>query len=317
MPKIVCFHALSEDHLKQIRLLAPGYEVIHGKEKEVWESHLQDAEIIMDWNASAVEACLRPESKLRWVQNWGAGVDRMPMEAFQERGITLTTASGVHAYCISEAIFAMMLAFTRKLHLSIRYQLQHKWEGIPPYSEMHEKTVGIIGVGAIGEETARLAQAFRMRVLGVRKSGEPSPFIDEMYDNSGLDTVLQESDFVIVTLPKTSETTHLFGKRQFSLMKPTAVFINIGRGGTTDTAALIEALHNGEIAGAGLDVFEQEPLPETSPLWDMDNVIMTPHNSGSTDRYEERAMNIFLHNLKEYIGGSKPSLNRVDYGKQY
>jgi len=317
MPKIVCVHSLSAEHVEQIKRVAPDYEVICGKDKAIWQEHLKDAEIMAGWNAAAKEEVFQPGSKLRWVQNWGAGVDRLPLEAFKEHGIALTTASGVHAYSISETIFAMMLSFSRKLHLSIRHQLNRKWQDVSPYGELHEKTIGIIGVGAIGEETARLAQAFRMKVLGVRRSGEPSQYVDRMYDNNRLDTVLAESDFVVVTLPLTSETRHLFGKREFGLMKPNAIFINIGRGGTTDTEALLEALRNGTIAGAGLDVFEQEPLPETSPLWSQDNVIITPHNSGSTDRYEERAMEIFLHNLKEYTAGSAPSLNRVDFSKQY
>lgn len=317
MSKIVCVHALTDEQVERIRQTAPGWELVHGKEKELWAGHLKDAEIVVDWKEACKTECLQPDSKLRWVQNWGAGVDRMPLGELAERGIWLTNASGVHAFPISETILAMMLGFTRKLHLSIRHQLKSEWKGTGTLGEIHGKTMGIIGVGAIGEETARLGKAFGMQVLGVRRSGRPSEFVDRMYDNDGLDAVLEQSDYVVVTVPATDESRHMFGRRQFGRMKPTAMFINIGRGATTDTEALIDALQNGTIAGAGLDVYEHEPLPDSSPLWQMDNVIMTPHNSGSTDQYNERAFEIFLHNLQDYVQGKAPSRNRVDYERQY
>jgi phosphoglycerate dehydrogenase-like enzyme len=156
-----------------------------------------------------------------------------------------------------------------------------------------------------------------MKILGVRRSGKPSQYVDQMFDNLGLDEVLRLSDYIIVTLPLTPETYRLFGRREFGLMKSSAYFINIGRGGTTDTDALLEALYEGKIAGAGLDVFEQEPLPETSPLWKMDNVIITPHNSGSTVYYDDRAMKIFMKNIRAYLHNGKPSHNLVDFDKHY
>lgn len=317
MPKIVCLRPISPNHLEKIYSVIPsGWEVIHG-DKAQWFLHLNDAEILVGWNGAAAEQCLIPNAKLRWVQNWGAGVDGMPLAEMSAQGIVLTNASGVHAFPISETILAMMLAFSRKLHLSIRHQIRNAWKSTGELDEIHGKTMGVIGVGAIGEETARLGKAFGMKVLGVRRSGEPSPYVDRMFDNHGLDEVLQLSDYVIVTLPLTPETHHLFGSREFALMKSSAYFINIGRGGTTETGALLDALREGQIAGAGLDVFEQEPLPETSPLWEMDNVIITPHNSGSTVNYDDRAMEIFLTNLKAYFHSGQPSRNLVNFEKQY
>lgn len=317
MSKIICLRTMSLNHLEQIyKVIPPGWEVIHG-DKEQWTLHLKDAEIMVGWNGTVVEQCLNPNTKLRWVQNWGAGVDGMPLAEMAAQGIVLTNASGVHAFPISETILAMMLAFSRKLHVSIRNQVQNTWKSTGELNEIHGRTMGVIGVGAIGEETARLGKAFGMKVLGVRRSGEPSLYVDRMFDNLGLDEVLRLSDYIIVTLPLTPETYHLFGRREFALMKASAHFINIGRGGTTDTEALLEALREGKIAGAGLDVFEQEPLPETSPLWQLDNVIITPHNSGSTVYYDDRAMEIFLTNLKAYFHNGQPSCNLVDFDKHY
>jgi phosphoglycerate dehydrogenase-like enzyme len=316
MGKIVCIPDLQPDEMEMICNAAPGWEIIRGGE-ELSVADWLDAAIVVGWNELAEQYCLKPESGLRWIQAWGAGVEQMPFHALERKNVILTNASGVHAYPISESVLAMMLSLTRKLHLHIRNQTRKKWEWLGGMGEMHGKVLGIVGVGAIGEEIAKLSRGFGMRVLGVRRSGRPSAYVDRMYDIQGLDEVLQESDYVVVTLPVTKETRHLIGRSQFRRMKSTAFFINIGRGSTTDTEALIEALQNGTIAGAGLDVFEQEPLPESSPLWEMDNVIVTPHNSGASIHYNDRAVRIFAANLRDYVNGREPSLNRVDLASQY
>lgn len=317
MSKIVCIQSLSDTDLEQIRRIAPHWEIVHGTETESWLPHLKDAEIVLGWRRTTEQECLKPGTRLRWVQTWGAGVDYVDFNKLAEYGVMLTNASGVHAYPISETILAMMLAFTRKVHLALRNQIQAKWQGVGLLGEIRGQTAGILGIGAIGEETAKLCKAFGMHVLGVRRSDHASPYVDEMFQYEGLNDVLRRSDYVINTLPLTAETRSIIGRGQFNRMQPTAMYINIGRGGTTDTEALVEALKSGVIAGAGLDVFEKEPLAETSPLWGLDNVILTPHNAGSTAKYQERAMEIFLHNLRDYVEGREPSRNRVDLQKQY
>jgi phosphoglycerate dehydrogenase-like enzyme len=315
--KIVIVQDISEAHEKQIRSVAKDWELIHGKDSEVWLPHLDDAEIVVGWNSTVAKHCLQPDSQLRWVQNWGAGVDKMPLAAMEEFGVILTNSSGVHPNPISETVFGMMLGLTRNIHLSVRNQLKHKWESVGELGEIHGKTIGIIGAGSIGLEIAKLSKVFGMKVIGVKKTISESVYVDHMVTLEHLDEVLAESDYVVVTLPHTRETNQVLGRDQFAMMKPTAYFINIGRGGTVDTQALIEALQSGKIAGAGLDVFEVEPLPEDSPLWDLDNVIMTPHNSGNTIYYQDRAMHIFVRNLMDYVEGREPQLNRVDFNEQY
>lgn len=316
--KIVCLHKLSGDSIRRIREAAPEWEIVCNADMETLRAQLPHAEILAGWNEQALELVTGQEvTPLRWVQCWGAGVDQMPLETFARNEILLTNASGVHAFPVSETVFGMMLAFARRLHVTMRYQANGRWQNPGSLREIHGKTAAVIGLGAIGEETARLAKAFGMKVLGVKRAGGESPYADRMYDIGSLMEVLGQSDYVIVTLPLTNETRHLFGKAQFQAMKPSAYYINIGRGGTTDTHALAEALRHGIIAGAGLDVFEQEPLPASSPLWEMENVILTPHISGLTDNYEERMMDIFMRNLQEYLGGKAPSVNRVDFTKQY
>jgi phosphoglycerate dehydrogenase-like enzyme len=317
MRTMLFFQALADHDIRRIEQLAPDWRIVSGDNKEVWLPHLQDAEIICGWKPEVGELCLGSGTRLKWLQAWGAGVDRLPLDQLSSAGVMVNTASGVHPNPVSETAFAMMLSFSRKLHSSVRNQANRNWQLTGTLSEIHGKTIGVIGVGTIGLEISRLAKAFGMKVLGVRRSGENAEYVDRMYDGNGLDTVLRESDYVVAIMPLTAETHHMFAREQFEAMKETAYFINISRGATTDTEALVNALQNGLIAGAGLDVFEQEPLPADHVLWEMDNVIMTPHNGGITDEYHSRAMDIFLTNLDSYLRGEKPPLNIVDPVRQY
>ena len=318
MRKIAAVHSLEPQHLLNIQEAAPGWMIVEGNDPLTQKEHLAEAEIIIGWNKAVKELVLSNPSHVKWIQNMGAGVDHVPLAHLQAHGITLTNASGVHPYPISETIFAMLLSFTRHLHLSIRNQLTTQdWAHKVQMGEAHNRTIGILGVGAIGLETARVAKAFNMIVLGVRRSGKPAEWIDEMYKVDRLQEVLERSDYIVNCLPATKETEHIIGREQFAAMKPTAFYINIGRGKTTDTAALVEALVQQRIAGAGLDVFEQEPLPAEHPLWGMDNVILTPHTAGNTTEYDDRAVDIFVENLKAYIQNGKPAVNVVDFENQY
>ena len=315
---MVITHKIDSLHLSQIQEIIPDWELIAGKERAVWQEHLHDAEIIAGWKKGLAEYCLSPDSKLKWLQTWSAGVDSMPLDLLKSRDILLTSANGVHAFPISETIFAFMLGLTRKLHTYVKNQQSKTWHHAHMGLELHEKTIGIIGVGAIGKETAKIAKAFGMQTIGVRRSGKPEEYVDEMYTTDQLNLLLPKCDYVVVTLPHTKETHHLFGENQFKHMKSSAFFINIGRGEIVVEQELVNALNEGSIAGAGLDVFEIEPLLEESPLWEMENVIITPHTSGSTDHYNKRVIeNILIPNLKQYLSGKTPSINKVDYSKGY
>lgn len=316
--KIVFVRDLEAYHVEQVQAAAPGWEVVFGGNPEIWNPHVSDAEIIVGWGKKVESVCFaHKDIPLRWVQNWGAGVDHIALDEFSRRGILLTTASGVHPYPISETIFAMALAFTRNLHKYIRNQRESRWADGDSMVELHGKCMAILGVGAIGEETAKIAKAFGMKTVGVRKSKTTCPWIDVMFSPEDLHSALAQSDFVINTLPLTQDTFHLIGEEEFNRMKPSAFYVNIGRGATTDTKALLTALQTGNIAGAGLDVFEEEPLPGDHPLWTLENVILTPHTSGSTEHYNDRVIEIFLENLRDYVAGETPSRNRVNLELQY
>ncbi|AVR00857.1 hydroxyacid dehydrogenase [Oceanobacillus iheyensis] len=316
--KIVVNLDLDEKYIDEIKEVAPDWEIVSGKDTDELQEDLKDAEVILHWKKAIEQTVLEQNNDLKWVQTWSAGVNNLPLEQLSEHNVSITSANGVHAYPISETIFALMLGLTRKIHTYVRQQQQKQWEHADLKLEIHEKTIGVLGVGAIGLETAKIAKAFGMKVLGVRHSGKSTDYVDEMYTPDQLSDVLPQCDVVVITLPLTDETTNLFGKEQFEQMKNSSILINIGRGPIVKENELVDALQSGVIAGAGLDVFATEPLPEDSPLWDMENVIVTPHTAGSTEHYTERVVrDIFIPNLKNYLEGEKPSKNLVDYNKGY
>ncbi|PCL91008.1 D-2-hydroxyacid dehydrogenase [Paenibacillus lautus] len=317
MPNIVAIHDLTAEQQQKIKEIAPDYDLLVTKAKELTGSIVRNAEIMIGWSRSMQDEVLSADSKLKWIQAWSAGVDKMPLRELEGKGIQLTNASGVHSVPITEHIFAMILAFNRNLHLAIRQQSNNKWDTSGTFTELAGKTIVIVGVGQIGSHTARVAQAFGMRTVGVRNSGKSDPNVESMYKVDQLDEALAQGDYIVNILPLTDETRGLFNTARFSAMKDSAFFVNVGRGQTVVTADMVQALQSGALAGAGLDVFEEEPLPADHPLWNLDNVIMTPHMAGDTDRYGERAVDIFLENLKHYVNGEPLSRNVIDYSKSY
>jgi phosphoglycerate dehydrogenase-like enzyme len=256
--------------------------------------------------------------RLKWIQLTSAGADRLLNSGFVEQGITVTTVSGLHATPIGEFIIGAMLQWAKGAPRTMRAQLRHEWTRFAP-TELHGKTVGIVGIGHIGAEAGRLAKAFGCRVIATKRSAtaiETAEYADEIMPSSELPRLLAESDYVVLCVPLTNDTRGLIGEKELRMMKPSAFLVNIARGPVIVESALISALRAGVIAGAALDVFEQEPLPAESPLWDMENVILTPHVSGGTEIYNKRAAEIFADNLKRYISGAQLR-NVVDPSRGY
>ena len=302
----------------RIRQLAPDMEMLITKDRAEIEAALGEIEIAA-WN---FPRDLIPKApKLRWLQQWGAGADwLLHHPEIADLDIIVTSASGVHPIQITEHILSFLLAFARQLHSAVRAQVRREWRRPTrgnafedqPLFELAGKTILLIGVGAIGARTVEVSKAMGMRVLGVRRNPIiPVPGVDTMYHPDQLLGALPEADFVVLTVPLTRETRGMIGEAEFRAMRSSAYIVNIGRGRTIQEDVLIQALLEGWIAGAGLDVFETEPLPDDSPLWDMENVIVTAHYAGLTPHYEERAMAIFLDNLARYKQG-KPLHNVVD-----
>lgn len=246
---------------------------------------------------------------LRWLHSFSAGVDDRFFGLLLERGVEITTSSGVQAVPIAHTALLYLLALTRDLPGWLEAQRRRAWEP-RDVADLQGLTLGVVGMGPIGSEVARLGRAFGMRVVGLRRR----PRGDEPCETWPLDRLaelLPRADAWVLALPLVGATRGLFDAAAFERMKPGALFVNVARGGLVDEPALVEALRSGRLGGAGLDVFEREPLPAESPLWSLPNVLVTPHSSGTTPGNHVRATRLFLENLGRYVRG-EPLHNRAD-----
>ena len=287
------------------------------REREKLEGLLRNAEVIL--LSTPPLDLLSRSPKLRWVQSTSAGIDNMMGTGLLESDVIITNTRGIHAILIGEYVLGTMLMFVKKAPLCFVNKQRKRWEKFVP-SGLRGKTFGVIGLGSIGQEVARLAKAFGMRVVATKRSVMRQELsnmgVDEVYPRCDLLEMLGECDFVVLSVPLTKETARMIGERELKAMKPTAYLINISRGGIIDEKMLIRALEEGWIAGAGLDVFEKEPLPPESELWEMPNVIISPHIAGDNEMYNARVTEIFCENLKRYLTG-RPLINVVDKEKGY
>lgn len=251
---------------------------------------------------------LRDAKRLRWLHTFSAGVDHPWFQALRQQGIRLTTSSGAHAVPIAQTVALYLLALTRGLPAWLDAQRRRAWER-HPIRDLQELVLGVVGLGPIGLEVARLGAALRMRVVGVRRrprGDEPC----ETWPLARLDELVARVDVLVLALPLTDETRHLLDRSRLARMKRGTLLVNVARGALVDEEALAEALASGQLGGAGLDVFEVEPLPPASPLWSMPNAILTPHNSGDAPGNLDRACEIFLDNLGRFARG-EPLRNEV------
>lgn len=252
---------------------------------------------------------------VKWLHLTSAGVEHS-LDVVRQRGLLLTESGEVYRICIGEFVLAQMLVAVKRLNEHARRQERQEWAGLR-HEELFGRTVGIIGVGPIGLGVAERAKAFGMRVLGVRRSGQPATPVDEVLPPAQLDRLLAESDFVVLACPLTAETRGIISAAALAKMKPSAWLCNIARGALVDTEALVAALHEGRLAGACLDVTDPEPLPPGHPLWEMPNVFLTPHNaSGDTPASRQRKVDWFVDNLGRYLAG-RPLEGRVDVAREY
>jgi len=290
--KIYIRYPLKKEYIEKI--LSSGTNV------EITEN-IEEAEIFFGWGLSKDE--FKKAKNLKWIQLTSAGVDHMLYDDIINSEVILTSASGVHPKPIAEHVFGLILSWTRRIDVAIKGKIEKRWnkDEIEWCDELTGKTMGIIGYGNIGQEIGRIAKCFDMKVIGLKKKKENvkiQPY--ELLTFQDLDKLLKDSDIIVTVLPHTKETENFISEEEFKKMKHNVIFVNVGRGRTVDEKALIKALKEGKIQCALLDVFYDEPLPDDSPLWDMENVIITPHIAGMTPYYDERVVEIFLKNLKEY-----------------
>lgn len=316
--KVVSSAKLSEKH--QIDLMSRYNEVdfyfFDNLEQAVQE--LITADILItygeDLNGNIIEGC----EKLKWVQVISAGIERIPFEALIKKNIIVTNAKGIHTTPMSEYTISAILQLARKSHELYKNQLEKKWNRSIRTFEISDKTIGIIGLGAIGQGIAGKAKAFNMRVIGINTDGRDVKNVDQVYSLNELNILLSESDFIVIVVPLTEDSYHLIGAKELQNIKKTAYLINIARGEIIDESALIESLSNGDLAGAVLDVFSEEPLSIEHPFWSLENCIVTPHLAGRSPKYIERALEIFKYNMGLYIKQDiKDMKNLIDLRKRY
>lgn len=304
-------HFFKPAHLQKIRRIVKGkMEIRVASDRKEIEEHAQGAAVIAGFPSVIPPiARLKP---LKWAQSFSAGVDKLLTPEVAKLPLILTSVSGIHATPIAEHVIGFMLIFTRRFHEAWRNQNRHLWEPDETLTELKGKTILIAGLGSIGSEVARLSHSFGARVIAVSRGKIKKPScVDLLKSDAYLNAFLPQADFVCICLPHTKDTHHLFCMAKFRRMKRTAVLINIGRGGIVNEKELVAALKKKIIGGAALDVTEQEPLPPRSPLWKMEHVIITPHQSGLSEKYMDRAVEILCDNLKRFLA-KKPLKNAVN-----
>jgi phosphoglycerate dehydrogenase-like enzyme len=247
---------------------------------------------------------------LKWVQALGTGVDGIADQPALKKDVLLTNMHGFHGGPVSEAALLAMLALARGLPRSLSQQAQRKWDRFPA-KLLKGKTVGIFGVGTIAAELAPKCKALGMKVVGISSAARTVPGFDSMRGRVELEQAVKEWDYFVLLTPFTPETKNIVDAKIFAAMKPSSFFVNLARGGVVDEDALLDALKNGKIAGAALDVFAKEPLPEDSPFWDMENVIVTQHQGGFFDGYPGFALPVVEENMRKYLAGDLKGMINV------
>lgn len=296
--------------LERIRAAFPGVEIVLAESRAEAEKHLPDADVIMAWSLKPDEFSLA--KNLRWLHTPAAGAGGLMFDALCESPVLVTNSSGAASPIIADHVFAMLLALKRRIPLLAEAKRcaywcrDEVWKKYLGMTELEGGTMFVAGFGSIGREVAKRARAFGMRVVGYRRAADArDELADAVASGDGWRAELTGADVVVNCLPLTDETRGFMSGQKFGVMKQGAVYISVGRGKTTVEAALVQALQSGGLGGAGLDVFDEEPLPKESPLWRLPNVIISPHVSAVSPSYWRRANEIFAENLAHFVAGEQ------------
>lgn len=314
VPNILIAYPLKDNHLTEIKSLLPDYDIL----LEPVEEKLAETEVIIHWTNDIQELWQAGKlPNLKWVHAISAGINYLPLAELHTQEIVLTNSSGIHKYTITEYVIGALLYYLRDFGQLKENQKNKKWDLDVRTEQLHEKTMMIFGIGNIGRQLAVVAKAFGMRVIGVNTSGRSVEEVDETLSQKESKERLQDADVIVSILPQTPETIAFFNKERFSKMQPGTLFVNVGRGSSVETEALLDALDQGILSFAALDVFNNEPLEEESPLWSHKKILISPHNSGSVAHFREVLFSIIEPNFASYAQNGKPSVNVIDYEKSY
>jgi phosphoglycerate dehydrogenase-like enzyme len=299
----------------------PDLNVVHLPDYEHVIDELPDTNILVGYSLRRDQ--FAQARKLKWIHATAAGVGQLMYPELRRSGIVLTNAGGVHAVPMSEHLLGTIIALARRFPDAMRYQAknhwaqQELWDAKPRPLELGGRVLLIVGFGATGRELARRIQPLGMRIWGVTRSGRgDAQLAERILPAAELASVLPQADFVVLAAPETPETRQMIGAKEFAMMKPEAYLINVARGTLVDQAALAEALRARTIAGAAIDVAEEEPLPPESPLWNLDNIFITPHVSAVSERMWTRQMDLLMENLERWFDG-RELVNQIDLQRGY
>lgn len=289
--------------------LAAQLDVFVDWDTDHWVESMRDAEVLLTWNLPT-ENLAEVAPRLKWIHCIGAGVEHLCPMDWVPPGVTITNNKGAHADKAGEFALMAVLMLHNKMPAILTHQRKAEWNSLFS-TPIEGKTVGLVGVGSIGGGAAQQLSKMPLHIIGVTRHGNPHPHVAEMVSMDQLDEVLPRMDYIFVSLPSTPETLGLFGRDRLQRMKPGAGIINVGRGSTMDYVALADLLRSGHLSGAVIDVFDEEPLPADSPLWDSPNFIVTPHVSADDgDNYVPITLDLFFSNMERYLTG-QPLLNVV------
>ncbi|MFD1606971.1 D-2-hydroxyacid dehydrogenase [Oceanobacillus luteolus] len=304
---IICsIPQLTDEQMKKLKSLNDKIyftEDIHSNTHTV---PYDKAEIFITFGYDIQNEMLDRMENLKWIHIFQTGIEHLPIDDILKRDITLTHTKDIHGIPIGEYVLSMILYSVRDIPRFLASKHAKYWdEREPRIEEAHGKTVAVFGTGSVGRDIAKKLKALSMQVIGVNTSGKSIEHFDETYKMEDKHIVLGKSDFVVLILPATKDTYHCIGEEEFKSMKNNCFIINVGRGSLIDTDALIDNLLKRRIKGAALDVFDEEPLPATSPLWDLNNVFISPHIASLTDKYNDRCIDVFSENLNLFKEGKE------------
>lgn len=320
--KMVSFISLTEVQQERLRVEFPMIDVIvldEMTEKELAGFDWDTVEITLGWDPVFGDKMLQSSnSSLRWIQSRSAGVDYLDFSLVAQKGILVTNASGIHGIPIAEHILGVLFAKYRSIQQAVKDQAKGLWivENKPLDSLMHKKML-ILGTGHIGRTVAQTVQSLGVATYGINTTGHAEVGFEECYATKEVGNVVGEMDIIVNILPFTPQTHHFYDEAFFAQVKTGADFVNVGRGPSVKTSALIEAIENGKIGFAALDVFETEPLPSDSPLWQLENVLITPHIAGHHPHYMEDLLVIFKKNITCFLETKQVCQNIVDVTRGY
>lgn len=314
MPRILVYFDGTEtrDYETQLKAGCPGAEIVAVRTLEACAAEIGRADILFAFGAQLRGHDLFTQAPgLRWVQAMGTGMDGILDQPGLRPETVVTATRGIHGPTLSEMGIMLMLALARDLPRSLRLQQEARWERWPARL-LRDKTVGILGVGQISEVLAPMCKAFGMQVVGFTRTARPAAGFDRMASRDALLTEVGALDFLVLLIPATEETNNIVSAEVIAAMKPTAYLVNLARGSVVDEAALITALNERRIGGAGLDTFQQEPLPPDHPVWKCPNTIVTSHLAGYNDTYTDEASAQFIHNYKCFMTGRVQEMTHLE-----